>query len=146
MSNINNPVIKTDNGIVRLNSLVGLIKSATKLHGFDIRGNMRLYLDDKTPDAEQERIRALVMKKIGTRRILNTPCGNGILVDIIDDIYINPNSNNLIISSIADGRSFLALKADDYADMELLVDEVQNAFIDLNEGKAATVDWTAHAV
>jgi hypothetical protein len=146
MANTSNPIIKTANGIVRLNAIVGLITSDSKVHGFDSKGHMRLYLDDVTSTEEKERVRALVMKKIGSNRILKTPCGNGLSVDIIDDIYINPNSQNLIISSIADGRALLILKADKYSDMELLVDEVQNAFIELNEGKAAAVDWTAHAV
>tara|TARA_R110001583_G_scaffold59932_9_gene178469 strand:- start:16455 stop:16895 length:441 start_codon:yes stop_codon:yes gene_type:complete len=146
MANTSNPIIKTANGIVRLNAIVGLITSDSKVHGFDSKGHMRLYLDDVTSTEEKERVRALVMKKIGFNRVLKTPCGNGLSVDIIDDIYINPNSQNLIISSIADGRALLILKADKYSDMELLVDEVQNAFMALNEGKAAAVDWVAHTV
>ncbi len=146
MAKTSNPIIKTANGVVRLNAIVGLITSEEKVHGFDSRGHMRLYLDDTTSAEEQERVRALVMKKVSTNRVLKTPCGNGLSVDIIDDIYINPKSQNLIISSIAEGRALLILKADEYSDMDLLVDEVQDAFMALNEGKAATVDWAAHTV
>jgi hypothetical protein len=146
MAKTSNPIIKTANGIVRLNAIVGLIASEDKVHGFDSRGHMRLYLYDTTSAEERERVRTLVMKKVGTTRVLKTPCGNGISVDIIDDIYINPKSQNLIISSIAEGRALLILKADECSDMELLVDEVQDAFMALNAGKAAAVDWTAHAV
>ena len=63
MANTSNPIIKAPNGIVRINSLVGIIKSSTKLHGFDARGNMRMYLDDTTSDEERERIREVAMTR-----------------------------------------------------------------------------------
>lgn len=136
----------SNDGVANLSTLTGGIRGDGSLLGFDSSGYLRFYLDDKTPAAEIEECLNHIAKAIGVKRALVTPDDGVLSIDIIDDVYRNPKSGNLIISSIAPDKVLLILKDDEYTEIDDLVDAVQNALIDLSNDKNATVDWQAHAV
>ena len=136
----------SNDGVSNLSTLKGCVRGDGSLLGFDSSGYLRFYLDDKTPEAEIEECLKHIAKTIGVKRALVTPDGGALSIDIIDDVYRNPKSGNLIISSIATDNFLLILKSDDYNEIDDLVDAVQNALIDLSNDKNVTVDWQAHAV
>jgi len=138
---------KNENGIIRLDTLWGIVKSSSHLCGFDKDGYMPVYLDDEAPEEEVSELFELIKQALKNRcDVLSTPCGGGFSIELIKDIYVNPNTDNLIITSIAPDKALLILKSGDYSDMEALADEVQDVVIALSNGESKNVDWQAHAV
>lgn len=136
---------KTENGMIRLDTLMGVVKSTDHLFGFDKGGFMPVYLGEDTPENEINELFQLIKQALKNRRdILNTPCGGGLSIELISEVYVNPNSGNLIISSIAPDKALLILKEDEYSDMDALADEVQDAIIALSNGENKKIDWQAY--
>lgn len=144
MARVKAQFIKGPNGLVNLSSLVGIIKAENQLYGFNARGYMAMYFNSDTPERDIDEAHKTVSDNIGFNGVLNTPCGGGLSIDIIGEIFVNPKSDNLVISSIATDKALLILKADDYSDMDALYDEVQNTVIELSNGKNTKVDWKSH--
>lgn len=136
----------SNGGVKNLSNSHGCIKTKDGLLGFGASGYADFYQDEKVTDEEIEVCRQHIMKVLGFTKALNLPEGCGISLDIIDEAYINPKSENLVITSIAEGKALFIAKPDEYSDMEMLLEEVHNVLIDLSEGKKATVDWQAYAI
>lgn len=136
----------SNGGVKNLTNSCGCIKTETDFLSFGANGYLNFHLDDKSSDEEIEACRSHIMKVLKFTASLNLPNDCGIAIDIIDEAYINPNSGNLVITSIAEGKALFFAKPDDYSDMEVLLDVVHNALMDLSEGKKSTVDWQAYAV
>tara|TARA_R110000744_G_scaffold299518_5_gene408901 strand:+ start:699 stop:1142 length:444 start_codon:yes stop_codon:yes gene_type:complete len=136
----------SNGGLKNLNNSYGCIKTGADFLSFGANGYLNFYLDDKSSEEEIEKCRSHIMKVLKSTGFLNLPNDCGIAISLIDEAYINPNSNNLVITSIAEGKALFFAKPDDYSDMEALLDEVHNALMNLSDGKKATVDWQAYAV
>ena len=135
----------SNGGMKNLTNSHGCLKTANDFLSFGANGFLNFHLDEKASEEEVEMCREHIMKVLKFTQALNLPNDCGVSIAIIDEVYINPQSNNLVISSIADGKYLFIGKPDEYSELDMLLDEVQNALIDLSEGKRTTVDWQAYA-
>lgn len=136
----------SNGGVKNLTNLCGCTKTTDDFLGFGANGFLNFHLDDKASEGEVEECRKHIMKVLKSTRALNLPDDCAIAIAIIDEAYINPKSENLVITSIAEGKALFTARPNEYNDMDALLEEVLSALLDLSEGKKTTVDWQAYAV
>jgi len=136
----------SNGGMKNLTNSYGCLKTANDFLSFGANGFLNFHLDGKASEADIEECRQHIMEALKYTKTLNLPNDCGVSISIIDEVYINPQSNNLVISSIADRKYLFIGKPDEYSELDMLLEEVQNALIDLSEGRRTIVDWQAYAV
>lgn len=136
----------TNGGLKNLTNSYGCIRTEADFLSFAENGFLNFHLDDSASEDEIEECRNHIMKVLKFTAYLNLPNDCGIAIAIIDEAYISPKSGNLVIKSIAEGKIFFTAKPDEYSEMDMLLEEVHNALMDLSAGKKTTVDWQAYAV
>jgi len=109
--------------------------------GFGATGYRDFFLNGDITPKKKEDIMEIVVKAINSKRHLPLPNGGVISVDIIDEIFINPKTNNLVITSIASRTVLFIAEKDKFKDLEGLKDTLSLALVELSNNKKAEFNW-----
>jgi hypothetical protein len=137
--------VKDSNGqLINLVKIYGMNYFETGLMSFDKNGYSYGWIE--RGHASYELINAFLIKQLVGKFFFSLPNGGRAHIDILDDVFINPNSGNLIIKSIAPNTSLFIATEASYSDIEGLLTEVQDSMISISDGGDKQVDWAAYSV
>lgn len=109
--------------------------------GFDEQGYRRFFFNGEATPKEKEDTVTSASNSIGVKYSIPLIYDGRLSIDIIDDIFISPNSGNLIISSIAPKTALFVAEQDKFVNLEDLRDELSLALVDATNGKTVEINW-----
>lgn len=130
--------------LINLSKVYGMNRFEKGLMGFDKNGYSCCWIE--IGHASYESIKDFLVKQLAGKFFFNLPNGGRAHIGILEDVFINPNSGNLIIKSIAPKTSLFIATEASYSDIEGLLSEVQDSMISISDGGDKQVDWAAYSI
>lgn len=137
--------MKDSNGqLTNLANIYAMTRFEKGLMGFDKNGYSCCWIEAN--HTSYESIKDFLDKRLAGKFFFNLPNGGRAHIDIFEDVFINPNSGNLIIKSIAPKTSLFIATETSYSDIDGLLSEVQDSIISISDGGDKQVDWAAYSI